>query len=199
LLLGFFGVTLLALGSVVGWLVFRSTEKVPEMTLQPTASMVTKPKAAVPEPGLTENQPEAAQPREVLRERGISHVAVQIQASPIQAKIFLDDKPIHNPFNDSLQVDHEVHQLRVQLAGYAEFRRSVQFDRDLDVTVALERVQRDAAVSKRKEKERASPMAVPTELEKAELPAKKVLENDPDYFPPSTPKKTKRALDDVEL
>ncbi len=73
-------------------------------------------------------------------------IALQVSASPPEARIFLDDKPLEkNPFSGKVALDAGNHTLRAEAEGYAVRTRTVTLDKDLAVELALEPARKDAA------------------------------------------------------
>ena len=74
-----------------------------------------------------------------------SEVEISVAASPPEARIFLDDRPLdHNPYKGMLAVEPGPHQLRVEARGYATQSRSISLDRNVVLELAL---QKDAGVA----------------------------------------------------
>jgi serine/threonine-protein kinase len=73
-------------------------------------------------------------------------VEISIAASPPEARIFLDDRPLgHNPYKGTLAVEPGPHQLRVEARGYATQSKSIALDRNVVLELAL---QKDAGADK---------------------------------------------------
>jgi serine/threonine protein kinase len=64
--------------------------------------------------------------------------SVRISVSPPEARLWLDEEPLdNNPFVGSRPLDALPHPLRAEAAGYETERRSLRFDADVDLTLAL--------------------------------------------------------------
>jgi serine/threonine-protein kinase len=69
-----------------------------------------------------------------------AEVEINVSASPPEARIFLDDRPLdHNPFKGMLAVEAGSHQLRVEARGYATQSRSISLDRNVVLELALQK------------------------------------------------------------
>ncbi|MGE5785582.1 MAG: hypothetical protein ACM3ZE_13375, partial [Myxococcales bacterium] len=64
-------------------------------------------------------------------------VAVSISVTPADAKLTLDGAPITNPFTVQRRSDRQPHLLVAEAPGHVSLERSVQFERDLTVMLAL--------------------------------------------------------------
>ncbi|MEP7126057.1 MAG: serine/threonine-protein kinase [Byssovorax sp.] len=74
-----------------------------------------------------------------------SEVEINVSASPPDARIFLDDRPLdHNPYKGVLAAEAGPHQLRVEARGYTTQSRSISLDRNVVLELAL---QKDAGVA----------------------------------------------------
>ncbi len=74
-------------------------------------------------------------------------VEINISASPPEARLFLDDRPLDaNPYKGKLAADSGSHQLRVEARGYATQARSIGLDRNVILELAL---QKDAGLDKK--------------------------------------------------
>ncbi len=68
-------------------------------------------------------------------------VRVRIEASPADAKLYLDDAPLDtNPSMAQRPRDALAHRIRGEAPGFAPSTVTVTFDRDVDVVLALERL-----------------------------------------------------------
>ena len=75
-----------------------------------------------------------------------TEIEISIAASPPEARIFLDDRPLdRNPFKGNLPADTSPHQLRVEARGYATQSKSIALDRNVVLELAL---QKDAGAEK---------------------------------------------------
>ncbi len=120
-----------------------------------------------------------------------SMVTVRLSASPPNARLFLDDLELpSNPFQGDFPRDDGLHRLEVKAPGHADFKKGLQFDRDVSVDVGLQRalVMKPVVESTRRAVTPPRPMSGST-------PA------DDEYFKPRTGKKApKRQLDtDIEF
>jgi serine/threonine-protein kinase len=69
-----------------------------------------------------------------------SEVEINVSASPPDARIFLDDRPLdHNPYKGMIKVEPGAHQLRVEARGYATQSRSIALDRSVVLELALQK------------------------------------------------------------
>ncbi len=76
----------------------------------------------------------------------VAQIEISIAASPPEARIFLDDRPLErNPFKGTLPVDAGPHQLRIEARGHATQSKSITLDRNLVLELAL---QKDAGAEK---------------------------------------------------
>ena len=76
----------------------------------------------------------------------VAQIEISITASPPEARIFLDDRPLErNPFKGTLPVDAGPHQLRIEARGHATQSKSIALDRNLVLELAL---QKDAGAEK---------------------------------------------------
>ena len=66
-----------------------------------------------------------------------AQVDISISATPAEAKLFLDDKPIDNPFKDRRASDTARHRLRVEASGYVTQVRELSLERAVDIELAL--------------------------------------------------------------
>ena len=67
-------------------------------------------------------------------------VELNIGASPPDARLFLDDRPLEsNPYKGNLPGDAKPHQLRVEARGYATQSRSITLDRNVVLELALQK------------------------------------------------------------
>ncbi len=70
-----------------------------------------------------------------------SKVQIQIVASPPEARIFLDGKPLpSNPYAGSELSDSAEHELRAEADGYAATTRRVTFDADVSAVLRLDKM-----------------------------------------------------------
>jgi serine/threonine-protein kinase len=73
-------------------------------------------------------------------------VEVSLAASPPEARLFLDDRPLEqNPFKGTLAAEPGLHQLRVEARGYTTQLKSITLDRNVMLELAL---QKDAALAR---------------------------------------------------
>lgn len=73
--------------------------------------------------------PNTAQPDDVVR--------VEIAATPAEAKIYLDDTAIPNPFRGHRPKDRAPHEVRVTAVGFAPKVTQVKLTQDLSTDIAL--------------------------------------------------------------
>jgi serine/threonine-protein kinase len=67
-------------------------------------------------------------------------VMLSLGATPAEAKLFLDDKPLgSNPYKSKVARDGLAHSLRAEAKGYTTRSVAVLFDADKDVTLGLDR------------------------------------------------------------
>lgn len=69
-----------------------------------------------------------------------SKVRVQISTVPADAKLFLDGKPIPNPFDGTFEKDVDHHELLVKRARYKEERRKMLFTTSQSIVIPLSEV-----------------------------------------------------------
>jgi eukaryotic-like serine/threonine-protein kinase len=120
---GFVAAAAIAVGgllAVVLWVATRS----------PGASMSPPAQTTTPAATTVVATPPTAAPQ----------VEISIAASPPEARIFLDDRPLdHNPYKGTLAVEPGPHQLRVEARGYATQSRSIALDRNVVLELALQK------------------------------------------------------------
>ncbi len=69
-----------------------------------------------------------------------AEVELNVAASPPEARLFLDDRPLgQNPYKGMLTVTPGPHQLRVEARGYATQSRSISLDRNVVLELALQK------------------------------------------------------------
>jgi serine/threonine-protein kinase len=67
-------------------------------------------------------------------------VTITLAASPPGAKLYLDDRPLpSNPFSSRVLVDSDTHVVRGEASGYTTKKEALAFDKDVAVTLRLER------------------------------------------------------------
>ncbi|MFO0755825.1 MAG: serine/threonine-protein kinase [Byssovorax sp.] len=65
-------------------------------------------------------------------------VTLKLAATPPEAKLFLDDKPLEsNPWKGSLPVDAKMHKLRIEAPGYLTRVEDIEIDRDRAMELSL--------------------------------------------------------------
>ncbi len=64
-------------------------------------------------------------------------VTVSVSVSPADARLTLDGASVTNPFTAQRPSDKQFHNLAAEAPGYMPLRRTVQFERDLTVVLAL--------------------------------------------------------------
>ncbi|MFS8067201.1 MAG: serine/threonine-protein kinase, partial [Byssovorax sp.] len=70
----------------------------------------------------------------------VAQIEISIAASPPEARIFLDDRPLErNPFKGTLPVDAGPHQLRIEARGHVTQSKSITLDRSLVLELALQK------------------------------------------------------------
>jgi serine/threonine-protein kinase len=110
--------------AVALWMVTRGPTAPPATTTQattPAAASVVAPPATAAE------------------------VELSVVASPPEARIFLDDRPLdRNPYKGTMPVAAGVHQLRVEARGYITQSRSIGLDRNVVLELALQKDAGDA-------------------------------------------------------
>lgn len=75
---------------------------------------------------------------------GAGTVEISVSASPPEAKIFLDDKPLPgNPARTTMPKDGASHQIRIEAQGYATKIDSISFERDWSMDIALTKTAAD--------------------------------------------------------
>jgi hypothetical protein len=115
------GVFLVAQGSSRG----PASDAAAGMPERVSASTVTVPATAAPA------APEPVPP---------AVVTVTIQASPPEARLLLDGKPLDgNPFKGTLPRDGAEHALRVEASGHEPLERTLRLERDITMSLALTR------------------------------------------------------------
>jgi serine/threonine-protein kinase len=69
-----------------------------------------------------------------------NRVRIAISATPAQARIYVDGKPLPtNPYSDALAADGKHHSVAAAAPGYATTQTDVVFDRDQQIALALTR------------------------------------------------------------
>jgi len=122
------GVAVIALGAVL--LMGRSSNE------QATVAASNVTPAAKSAPADTAS---AATPTETAAK----NVTVKISASPKQAKVYLDGKPVAtNPFETSIPRDGTTHEIKVEADGYELQTKQFTADKDVDVTIGLSQAKR---------------------------------------------------------
>lgn len=123
-----------ALLSVSGWSVAgrqRWLQREPELDVSSAATEVVAP--AAPEGASAEAKNGApAQPAPEME------VSVTVSAEPARARIFIDDQLVENPYRASRSRDAKVHELRVEAEGHLPIVRSLRFDADVELGLALQ-------------------------------------------------------------
>jgi eukaryotic-like serine/threonine-protein kinase len=66
-------------------------------------------------------------------------VELNITVTPAEAKIFLDDKPLTNPFKGKLTSDAGNHHLRVEARGFVTQNRPVSLERAVEIELVLQK------------------------------------------------------------
>lgn len=118
-------------------------------------------------------------------------VTVRLSASPSNARLFLDDLELpSNPFQGDFPRDDGLHRLEVKAPGHADFKKGLQFDRDVSVDVGLQR-----ALVMKPVVDGAKRTVTPRPVAGSNPPT------EDEYFKPRTGKKApKRQLDnDIEF
>jgi serine/threonine-protein kinase len=123
----------LGIGALVVGSIFVFTRPAHDAGASPpeaTMGMVAAPSAAA-----------AAAPRrdppESASAAAAHTVLVQLSTSPEGAALFLDDKPIDNPFAGDYVPDATKHVLRAGAPGYVPTSREIVLDRDVKVVLPL--------------------------------------------------------------
>jgi serine/threonine-protein kinase len=130
-MLGAAGVIAIVVGVVSGaaalwsteadWPALPASSSPPE---QPATASSTSETSAAPSPSTA-----------VADER----VRVQVRASPDHAEIRIDGRKVSgNPYDGMVDRDDEEHEIRVEATGHEPIRRTVSFDRAVDLTLELE-------------------------------------------------------------
>jgi eukaryotic-like serine/threonine-protein kinase len=147
------GVVLAALG-LVGT-VYAVRGSAPAALVPPAASVAA---VAVPVVPAAAHLNQDARPTQTTE-----RVTVFLAATPSSAVIELDGRRVSNPYRATHGQDSASHHLRVSLAGYESLEQELQFVRDVDVTVVLNRSQAQSAapVVRRASVSRASAVATP--------------------------------------
>jgi serine/threonine protein kinase len=115
--LGTVVVLVLAISLVVGVGIWLFAHRPSALATDPTAKATT---SAVPPPAPVE-------------------VELNITVTPAEAKIFLDDNPLPNPFKGKLPSDAGKHQLRVEADGFIRQNRQVSLERAVDIELVLQK------------------------------------------------------------
>jgi hypothetical protein len=98
----------------------------------PTAPSMAGGATPAPAQAAEPPRPEPPPPRALVR--------ISASAQPSAATWFLDDQKLDsNPFELSVPKDGVTHTLRAEAAGYTPFVKSIRFEGDVDITVALAR------------------------------------------------------------
>lgn len=81
---------------------------------------------------------EEGEPLEVIAEQSAQErIRIEISTVPPRAELFLDDKPLKNPFDGEFNVDDDEHRLVVKLDGYQDERRDLVFDQPQKLVIPL--------------------------------------------------------------
>ena len=126
------GIAALGLLGIVAWMSTRAPAAPAMTSATPAAALVV---AAVPTASTAAPLPTAA-----------AMVEISIAASPPEARLFLDDRPLEqNPFKGTFTAEPGQHQLRASAPGYGTQSKSIALDRNVVLELAL---QKDAAFGK---------------------------------------------------
>jgi eukaryotic-like serine/threonine-protein kinase len=104
------------------------------------AWFVSRGPGAAPLAGSTQATTTTASAAVVAPSTAAAEVELNVAASPPEARIFLDDRPLdHNPYKGMLAVEPGPHQLRVEARGYTTQSRSIALDRNVVLELALQK------------------------------------------------------------
>ncbi|MFT3774672.1 MAG: serine/threonine-protein kinase [Minicystis sp.] len=118
-----------------------------QMTKGPAAGPVAAASGAADKPATTTTGAPA---------NTVAEVELSITATPPEAKLYLDDKPLAgNPFKGKLPKDSASHQLRIEATGYSTRTDTLTFERDRSIEVVLGKAAADKPVRQ------AGPVAAP--------------------------------------
>jgi hypothetical protein len=92
------------------------------------AAPTTAPEATVPEPTVPE--PTATQS---------TKVRIQLRTTPATATLLIDDTPVANPFDQSVEKSGK-HRVRAEAEGYRETDFTLNFDRNRDLSLRLQKI-----------------------------------------------------------
>jgi eukaryotic-like serine/threonine-protein kinase len=73
----------------------------------------------------------------------VVEVEINIVASPTEARISVDGKPVSNPYRSRLPADTAIHEVRIEANGFLTITKPMSFDHSADVELALQRVPND--------------------------------------------------------
>lgn len=90
-------------------------------------------------------------------------VTVSVSVSPADARLLLDGAPVTNPFTTQRPSDKQLHDLVAEAPGFATLRRSVQFERDLTVVLALAPLPAAAATQEATQEKETAPASAASE------------------------------------
>jgi hypothetical protein len=91
-----------------------------------------------------------------------STVSVQASASPMEATLYLDGRPLpSNPYTGRIEADGTLHLLRAEAPGYANGNRAFVADREITVILALARTTEPPRGAGKKARSPAVPSAAP--------------------------------------
>lgn len=98
-------------------------------------SLVGRARATVSLPSGSAAQPMPSTPSFVARPPSLARVAVRV--SPLNARVFLDDHPIANPFVAVQRRDTSTHRLHAEASGYNARTIDLSFQADAEVEIEL--------------------------------------------------------------
>jgi len=106
-------------------------------------------------------------------------VEISIAASPPEARLFLDDRPLdQNPFNGSLTSEPGPHQLRASARGYATQSKTIALDRNVVLELAL---QKDGSIGKTTGRLQGSPPVSDGALTRPAVKPRRTLDSSNPY------------------
>jgi serine/threonine-protein kinase len=139
---------LLSVGALVAVLAMRSGH--------PAESERVVAPAAAPPPA-TGNVPEVAVATAAAMAAAPT-VQLAVTVTPPNAKVYVDGVPVRgNPYSGAYPMDHAHHRLSAESSGYETKRTDVVFDRDMSVSIALEKQAISYAAPVRAGPRRAAP------------------------------------------
>jgi serine/threonine-protein kinase len=151
----------LALGALAsaGGIWWLAVNRVPAAPARPAVSATATASAAVP-----------------------AQIDINISALPPEAKIFLDDKPVGNPYRSKLPRDKATHQIRIEAKGFLPVTTPVSLEDNVYMSLAL---QKDTSAVEKAERSEKSEKSERSERRYTPPPARQP--------PPPPPEDSKRT------